>query len=262
MADRALTLLRAAKDLRLPLDTICYTAAIEACRWEKALDLLEEMEETGIEPSEVTYSVTIKACGAGGEWQKALDLLQTMRAKNMPINIFVYNAAITAISRAAKQLSKTGENNKNLFAEVSSLLDQMKQDGLEPDGFSYSSAISCCGSEGRWREALDLISIMEGGGPKTKPNKIAYTAAISSCGKAGKADKALELFRKMNRQGMSADIVAYNALFAALRVASRSDEAFQLWDDMLGDFNKSKATTKFRAPSNRVVRPDMITLTE
>jgi hypothetical protein len=54
-------------------------------------------------------------------------------------------------------------------------LSQMKADGIEPDGFSYSSAISCCGAEGRWEEALELHGGHAKGGPRTRPNKIAYT---------------------------------------------------------------------------------------
>jgi pentatricopeptide repeat protein len=43
--------------------------------WKRGLALLDEMQRNGIEPSEVTYSVAISACGNGGQWRKALDLL-------------------------------------------------------------------------------------------------------------------------------------------------------------------------------------------
>ena len=56
----------------------------------------------------------------------------------------------------------------------------IRRNGIESDGFSFSSAFSCCGSEGRWEEALELIEVMLKGGPKTRPNMIAYTAAITS----------------------------------------------------------------------------------
>jgi pentatricopeptide repeat protein len=81
---RALTLLQVAKDKGLPVDSYCYTAVIDgkklesnqclfdfffaympfcvmvlACakskKWEKALELLEEMQKQGIAPTEVTY---------------------------------------------------------------------------------------------------------------------------------------------------------------------------------------------------------------
>jgi pentatricopeptide repeat domain-containing protein 1 len=249
------------KDKGLPLDSYCYTAAIEACVWQQALKLLNEMEEKGIEPSEVTYSITIKACGAGGQWRKALDLLESMRSKKLPINLYVYNAAITAVSKAAKQLSKSGYSDGQLWMEVIALLGHMRQDGIEPDGFSFSSAISCCGSEGRWEEALDLIEVMTKGGPKTRPNKICYTAAISSCGRAGQVDHALRLFDQMKEQGLAADRVAYNALFSALRVSKRAEAAFALWDEMLGHPLTLSRTSKI-ATARISTSPDIITVTE
>lgn len=131
------------------------------------------------------------------------------------------------------------------------------------DGFSFSSAISCCGSEGRWEEALQLMGIMEKGGPRTRPNRIAYTAAISSCGRAGQVDHALRLFRQMKEQGLSADRVAFNALFYALRVAKRSDAAYELWDEMLGRHQTTaRRPNKIAFARSDSTNPDIITLTE
>ena len=114
-----------------------------------------------------------------------------MREKKMPINLITYNAAITALSKASRQNARYSSRSnrpgatsdpfgdEDLWSRALLLLGQMKEDGIEPDGFCYSSAISCCGAEGRWQEALRLIEVMKQGGPKTRPNKIAYTAAIS-----------------------------------------------------------------------------------
>lgn len=113
----------------------------------------------------------------------------------MTVNLITYNAAITALSKAARRYSrdegKSQDNAKSksrddddtlqredLWTRVLLLLKQMKDDGIEPDGFCYASAISCCGSEGRWEEAMELINVMKKGGPRTRPNKVAYTAAI------------------------------------------------------------------------------------
>ena len=113
----------------------------------------------------------------------------------MRVNLITYNSAITALSKASRQNAKYSTRmnahypsteksdsinvgKEQLWIRALDLLEQIKSDGLEPDGFSYSAAISCCGTGGRWKEALDLITIMQKGGPKTRPNKVAYTAAI------------------------------------------------------------------------------------
>jgi hypothetical protein len=46
--------------------------------WKKALALFDKMEKRGIEPTEVTYSVTISALGSGLQWERALQLLNVV----------------------------------------------------------------------------------------------------------------------------------------------------------------------------------------
>jgi pentatricopeptide repeat domain-containing protein 1 len=265
--DRAKSLIQVVKAKGLPLDSYFYTAAMEASDCSNALKLLHEMEAKNIPPTEVSYSVTIKACGKSGQWEKALELLDVMRSKQMKINIFVYNAAIGALSKAAKQRIKSSDSSaetKSLSAEVQSLLLKMRSDGIEPDGFSYSLAISCYGSEGQWEEALRTIQEMRNGGPNIQPNKVAYTAAISSCGRSGQVDLAVQLFEQMQEQGHTPDTVAYNALFLAYRVANRTGSVLDLWNEMLGksrDTPIAKSTTPF-IPSSSRIRPDIITVTE
>lgn len=121
-------------------------------------------------------------------------------------NLLTYNAAITALAKAARQNARGSDkltsgtmtpregpqgtfeaarkdsnttSDEDLWIRALDLLQQMKDDGIEPDGFCYSSAISCCGAQGRWKEACELIETMKKGGPRTRPNKVAYTAAIS-----------------------------------------------------------------------------------
>ncbi len=188
----------------------------------------------------------------------------------MPVNLRTYNALMAALSKAARRNAKYASklhapqrfppdaplygsmenetvdmDEEQLWTRAMDLLRQMEDDGIEPDGFSYSSAISCCGAGGRWKEALKLIKVMRKGGPKTRPNKIAYTAAIgaflamilpfsvfatfphflttAACGRSGEHEHAIELFREMKDEGHQPDRVAYNALFTALRIGHLPD---------------------------------------
>lgn len=56
---RALDLLQVVKDKKLPLDGFFYNAMIDACAkgrlWKKGLELLDEMEEEGVEPNPIVY---------------------------------------------------------------------------------------------------------------------------------------------------------------------------------------------------------------
>jgi pentatricopeptide repeat domain-containing protein 1 len=288
LTTRAITLLEVIRDKGMKMDAYCYTAAMEACGdWRKALELLQEMQDHAVRPTEVTYSVLIKSCGAGGQWEKSLELLNGMRDQGMQPNLFVYNAAITAIAKAAKKRLHSKSSSRDaassstasgkppmllLYREIDRLMRQMEKDQIEPDGFTYTSAISCYGAEGQWEEAMALMDRMQNGGPATRPNRVAYTAAMASCATANQPDAALRLFQQMKEQGVAPDIVAYNALFAALRAGRCSDAALRLWDEMMGRTNQTDTTTtmtttttsrRIAVPaSNNQLQPDIITLTE
>ncbi|CAB9518912.1 Pentatricopeptide repeat-containing protein [Seminavis robusta] len=275
MTERAFTLHDTVLEKNIPLDSYFYAAVIEvaanARQWKRALELLDEMEEKGVPPSDVVYSLTIKACGNGGKWQSALNLLEKMRSKGMRINLITYNAAIAALAKAAKRSAKypTGrpwrpqepDSGKICFwVRAIELLDQMKKDNIKPDGFSFSSAISCCGAEGRWQEALALIDLMKKGGPRTQPNRVAFTAAIDACGRSGEHMHALWLFRNMTNNGISADRVAWNTLFHGFRVANKPDLAYELWGEMRKAANTTDRITAM--PDHQKPTPDIITVTD
>ena len=212
----------------------------------------------------------------------------------MRINLITYNSAITALARAAKQPQKQNQatdtaDDSDLWIRALQVLDQMKADGIKPDGFSFASAISCCGASGKWEEAVGLLDIMRKGGPRTQPNKVAYTAAISkfqpglfnfcfvfsiyspslsvddmtaACGNQGEHEQAMRLFRAMKDEGLSPDIVTYNAVFNSLKRSKQADTAYELWEEMCGGSTKSNSTARATGAAARWTSPDIITLTD
>ena len=113
-----------------------------------------------------------------------------MRSKGLKINLITYNNALSALAKAAKNNSKRHDrsrfdepgtfDNDTLWIRTAEVIDQMKAEGVTMDGFSFSSAISCFGAQGRWEDALALLNQMTKGGPRTQPNKLVYTAAIGT----------------------------------------------------------------------------------
>ena len=59
---------------------IMYSAAISACekakQSEKALELVEEMQQKGLEPDVITYNAAISACEKAKQIEQALELLE------------------------------------------------------------------------------------------------------------------------------------------------------------------------------------------
>jgi len=282
---RALALLEAVKKKKnLKLDAYVYTTVIDACgkskMWRKALDLLDEMKESEIIPNAYTYSAAMAACGNGSQWERALELLNQMKEKNMRINIITYNSAITALAKASRNNARSstrtstgsssssssssldeprlhrrhvefggGVDKEQLWKRALALLKEIKDNGIQPDVYSYSSAISACGSAGRYEEAIDLIKMMRENG--VQPNAIAYTGAISACARCGEWAPAMQLFIDMKADGIQCDVVAYNAIISALSNGNKAKMAYEFWNEMCGKGDDNV----------RNIQPDIITLT-
>jgi pentatricopeptide repeat protein len=75
-----------------------------------------------------------------------------------------------------------------------------------PDGFSYSSAISCCGAEGRWEEALELMEVMQRADHDATKQDCLHCRHFELW-KGGKVEDASDL-RQMKDEGLAADRVA------------------------------------------------------
>ena len=86
------------------------------------MELFDEMETKGIEPTQVTYSVTISALGNGLQWERALWLLNLMREKGIQVNLYTYNAGKKNKAKHEMRLMRFGWMNSFVsvrFAEHS-----------------------------------------------------------------------------------------------------------------------------------------------
>mmetsp|Transcript_25730 Transcript_25730/g.31706 ORF Transcript_25730/g.31706 Transcript_25730/m.31706 type:complete len:838 (+) Transcript_25730:143-2656(+) len=253
MSTKALQLLDDAKKAGISLDAFIYTAVINVCakdrKWRMSLDLLKDMKKNNVIANQHTYSAVINALGNCGEWERAVEMLNQMKEKGMQINVITYNSAIAAIAKASRRSmhDESSSNTEELWKRALDVLDEMKSDRLWPDKYSYSSAISCCASAARYREAIDLIRVMQNGPAKIRPNKIAYTGAITACARAGEWEHALELFNEMQDDHIRYDVFVYNALISSFTNGGKPDMAFGMWHEMCS--------------KPRGIQPDVITLT-
>ena len=144
----------------------------------------------------IHYSITISACGKGGQWEAALRLFDEMAEVGVERNVYSYNSAISACS-------KGGQCEAALR-----LFDEMAEVGVERDVITYSSAISACDKGGQWEEALRLFDEMAEVG--VERDVITYNVLLNAIGE--EPDLAQRLFLDAYHLG----------LFAAPRRSSKS----------------------------------------
>ena len=65
---------------------------------------------------------------------------------------------------------------------------------MQPNAYTYGSAMTACERGGCWEEAILLLGDMRS--ERVAPNRIVYAAAIGACGSQGQWVQALQLVRK------------------------------------------------------------------
>ncbi|MFC7633549.1 hypothetical protein [Paraburkholderia humisilvae] len=74
-------------------------------------------------------------------------------------------------------------------------------------------------------------------GEGVSPDIVNYNATISACAKAARADEALKLFAHLQQHGATRgafpDTITYSAAISACEKATRADDALRLFDDLL-----------------------------
>ena len=66
--------------------------------WRSASDLLRTSHERyGVKPNVITYNAAISACEKGRQWERALELLRDMEGKGVEPDVITYNAVIEGI---------------------------------------------------------------------------------------------------------------------------------------------------------------------
>ncbi|CAN0160591.1 unnamed protein product, partial [Laminaria digitata] len=105
------------------------------------------------------------------------------------------------------------------------LLETMRRQGLTPDAFSYSAAISACKNCERWEMALELLDDMRRRG--LGKNLHSLNAAIAACASAGRWEPAMEILRGMETNGPKPDVFTYGSAIDAMAQGGKVDLALQ-----------------------------------
>eukprot|EP01038_Epipyxis_sp_PR26KG_P004552 gene4552-6424_t len=299
-------------------DLICYSSAISACaksgRWKEAVSLLKDMKSRSpkISPDNILYNTVISACSKSGQWNTALTLMKVMRMEKLPLDAFTYSAALCAYDSSEridviKDLLNDMVGDKiplykqtapfnaamsiysrhNCSNEVLDLYENMKMQGVQPNGITYSILFGFLFRNEQYHKLLDVyktdiysnhqllkspmssaifgyamrasekvlqsdfcLKLLES--IKTINNALAdtsaYNSVISAHGKANGYAAVKSFFIEMVKNKIPRSIQTYNALIRACKTDGNWQRAISLIDEMQMDTN----TVKINYTSNEV----------
>lgn len=200
-------------------DAISWTALISGFvkqgLYEEALDWFRQMQISGIEPDHVTFISLIAACANLGALNLGLWINRLVLGKDFRDNIRIGNSLIDMYCRCG-----CIEFAREIFNEMPSR-----------SLVSWNSIINGFASNGHSKEALKYFNLMRKDG--LNPDGVSFTGALSACSHAGLVKEGLRLFNQMQRKNqIRPRIEHYGCLVDLYSRAGRLQDALNVLDKM------------------------------
>ncbi|KAJ7545044.1 hypothetical protein O6H91_09G104100 [Diphasiastrum complanatum] len=252
-------------------------------RSEEALDLFQQMRVGGIEPDGLSFVAMLNACAHLSALEQGKHIHAELEKAGYESNLFVSNALIDMYSKC-----RSLENALRVFEgmrrrdvvswnaiiagcvkhghekEAIELFQDMKQEGLKPDGFTFVSMLNACASLAAIElgKQIHVDSIEAGLGSNCfvaaalvdmyakcrclkdahqvfdrmhKPTAAAWTAMISGYVRNGQAEEALKLSQKMQQNGFKPDAVTYVTMLNACATLAALEQGRQIHGELIRD---------------------------
>ncbi|CAH9095855.1 unnamed protein product [Cuscuta epithymum] len=123
-----------------------------------------------------------------------------------------------------------GYGRANYLGEALAVFDQMQKAGCEPDRVTYCTLIDIHAKAGYLGVAMDLYQRMQTVG--LSPDTFTYSVIINCLGKAGHLADAHKLFCEMVNHGCMPNLVTYNVMIALHAKARNYTTALNIYRDM------------------------------
>lgn len=138
------------KNAKLKPDEIMYNTLLDGCArkglYDRGILLLEEMQESGIKPTNFTLSVLVKLASRSKRLADAFKLCEDISSKfNFRLNVHVYSNLIHACT-----------SNRD-FRRALDVLEKMVKEKIRPDTRTYSLLLRAAVYEGAAQDAAGLI---------------------------------------------------------------------------------------------------------
>ncbi|KAG4955384.1 hypothetical protein JHK85_041764 [Glycine max] len=190
----------------------------EASSW------FERMKKDGIFPSSFTSSILIDGYSKTNQVEKALLLLEEMDEKGFPPCPAAYCSLINTLGVAkcydvANELSQELKENCRCSSaqrvdEAFSLFRTMEENGCTPDINSHNIILNGLARTGVPRRALEMFTKMKNS--TNKPDAVSYDTILGCLSRAGLFEEAAKLMQEMGSKGFQYDLIAYSSVIEAV----------------------------------------------
>eukprot|EP01018_Ginkgo_biloba_P001571 Gb_40472 [translate_table: standard] len=181
---------------------------------KEALTLFHDMQLSGIQPNQYTFSCVLSACANLGSLEQGVEIHEKITRSGLQSNVFVGNALVDMYAKCGSV-----EHARNLF-------DKMPQ----RDVVSWNAMIAAYMRHGLSEEALTVFEQMKMIG--IQPNQFTFSSILPACANLAALEQGLEIHDEIIRSGFQSDVAVGNALVDMYAKCGIINKARDLFDKM------------------------------
>lgn len=188
--------------------------------WKLALDLIQEMQDAGIEVDGVVYNTSLAVCVGGDQLERARELLDHMERIGGVTDVITYNTLMKGYAKASR------------LDHCFELKKLMCERGVAASQVTYGILLDACINENQVERGAEVFDGMARDG--CQMNTVLFTTLLKGLARAGQVDEAMRVYDKMRKeQSITPDLITFSILIKANCDAGRMEAALQLLTSML-----------------------------
>ncbi|KAJ7513974.1 hypothetical protein O6H91_23G021400 [Diphasiastrum complanatum] len=225
--------------------TAIMSAYADHGQGEEAIDLFQQMQQTGIAPDKVAFVVVLKACTRIAALEQGKQLHTDIIKSGFESDLIVGNTLVNmyakfgCIGHALLVFNKMSERDvvswnamiagyaeNGLGQDVLALYEQMKEEGVQPNNVTYVVLLKTCASIVALEQGKQLHShIIKNG---FESDMIVGNTLVDMYAKCGCIEQACQVFDKMSER----NVVSWSVMIAGYAHNGRGKEALALYEQM------------------------------
>ncbi|KAJ7515252.1 hypothetical protein O6H91_22G007900 [Diphasiastrum complanatum] len=194
--------------------TAIISAYAENGEVEAAINLFQQMQETGLAPDKVLFVLLLKACARLAALEQGRQLHSHIIKRGFQSDVIVGSTLVNMYAKCG-----CTEDARELFDNMS-----------ERDVVSWTAMIAGYAQNGLGKEALALYEQMKQEG--MQPNNVTFVLLLKACASLAALEQGKQLHSEIIKSGFQSDVVVGNTLVDMYAKCGCTEDARELFDNM------------------------------
>ncbi|KAK6924907.1 Pentatricopeptide repeat [Dillenia turbinata] len=234
---------------RFRTDTVSYNIIANGwClvkRTPKALEVLKDMVEKGLNPTLTTYNILLKGYFRAGQLKEAWEFFLQMKKRKCGLDVITYTTVVHGFGVAGEvdkarrvfgEMVKDGVLpsvatynaliqvlcKKDSVEKAIVVFEEMVRKGYVPSSVTYNLVIRGLCHVGQMDRAVQFMGRMKD--DECEPNVQTYNLLIRYYCDEGEIEKGLEMFEKMDGGNCLPNLDTYNIIISSMFVRKKPDD--------------------------------------